>query len=103
MTPMLCPVCKTDLKISERQGIEIDYCSTCGGIWLDRGELDKLIDRSALEYRSVEHSREYQNDYSHNRQNNHGDEHDHDNTIDPKTGKRKRRGGPLGFLSELFD
>ena len=43
---MKCPVCKTpDLLLSEREGIEIDYCSTCRGIWLDRGELDKLLAR----------------------------------------------------------
>ena len=43
---MLCPVCKVTLTLSERQGIEIDYCPQCRGIWLDRGELDKLIERS---------------------------------------------------------
>jgi len=44
---MLCPVCAVDLIISDRQGIEIDYCPSCRGIWLDRGELDKLIERTA--------------------------------------------------------
>ncbi len=45
---MLCPVCKTQaLTMSERQGIEIDYCPHCRGVWLDRGELDKIIERSA--------------------------------------------------------
>lgn len=44
---MNCPVCQVPLQISERQGIEIDYCPRCRGIWLDRGELDKLIERSA--------------------------------------------------------
>jgi len=44
---MLCPTCKTPLTMSERQGIEIDYCPTCRGVWLDRGELDKIIERSA--------------------------------------------------------
>jgi len=44
---MLCPVCKTQaLTMSERQGIEIDYCPQCRGVWLDRGELDKIIERS---------------------------------------------------------
>ena len=43
---MLCPVCKTGLHMSDRQGIEIDYCPQCRGIWLDRGELDKIIERS---------------------------------------------------------
>ncbi|WP_188054436.1 MULTISPECIES: zf-TFIIB domain-containing protein [unclassified Sphingosinithalassobacter] len=46
---MPCPVCKTGLAMSERQGIEIDYCPTCRGVWLDRGELDKIIERSAAE------------------------------------------------------
>lgn len=44
---MLCPVCKVALQISDRQGVEIDYCPQCRGVWLDRGELDKLIERSA--------------------------------------------------------
>lgn len=44
---MKCPVCaSSNLLISERQGIEIDYCPQCRGVWLDRGELDKLIERS---------------------------------------------------------
>ncbi len=44
---MNCPVCKTvELKMSDRQGIEIDYCPQCRGVWLDRGELDKIIERS---------------------------------------------------------
>ena len=45
---MQCPVCTTtQLVMSERQGIEIDYCPQCRGVWLDRGELDKIIERSA--------------------------------------------------------
>jgi Zn-finger nucleic acid-binding protein len=44
---MDCPVCKNvNLVMADRQGIEIDYCPQCRGVWLDRGELDKLIDRS---------------------------------------------------------
>ena len=43
---MLCPACKTDLVMTERQNIEIDYCPKCRGVWLDRGELDKIIERS---------------------------------------------------------
>ena len=44
---MQCPVCQNaQLVMSERQGIEIDYCPQCRGVWLDRGELDKIIDRS---------------------------------------------------------
>lgn len=45
---MKCPVCKTvDLLMTERQGVEIDYCPDCRGVWLDRGELDKIIERTA--------------------------------------------------------
>ncbi|TXI26104.1 MAG: hypothetical protein E6Q64_08885 [Ottowia sp.] len=45
---MKCPHCPdTALVMSERQGVEIDYCPSCRGVWLDRGELDKLIERSA--------------------------------------------------------
>jgi Zn-finger nucleic acid-binding protein len=43
---MLCPHCKTELKIADRQGIEVDYCPRCRGVWLDRGELDKILERS---------------------------------------------------------
>ncbi len=44
---MNCPVDGTTLVMTERQGVEIDYCPSCRGVWLDRGELDKLIERSA--------------------------------------------------------
>ncbi len=47
MAGMPCPVCKIPLTMSDRQGIEIDYCPQCRGVWLDRGELDKIIERSA--------------------------------------------------------
>jgi Zn-finger nucleic acid-binding protein len=44
---MKCPVCTTvNLSMSDRQGVEIDYCPQCRGVWLDRGELDKLIERA---------------------------------------------------------
>ncbi len=46
---MPCPICKVALVMSDRQGVEIDYCPQCRGVWLDRGELDKIIERSAQE------------------------------------------------------
>jgi len=46
---LLCPTCRIDLVMSDRQGIEIDYCPKCRGVWLDRGELDKIIERSTRE------------------------------------------------------
>jgi len=44
---MQCPVDGTELKMTDRSGVEIDYCPQCRGVWLDRGELDKIIERSA--------------------------------------------------------
>ena len=44
---MSCPVCRVPLAMSDRQGIEIDYCPQCRGVWLDRGELDKIIERTS--------------------------------------------------------
>ena len=43
---MQCPSCSSTLNIAERAGVEIDYCPNCRGIWLDRGELDKIIERT---------------------------------------------------------
>ena len=47
---MQCPSDGTVLVMSERSGIEIDYCPTCRGVWLDRGELDKIVERAAREF-----------------------------------------------------
>lgn len=44
---MKCPRCETALSISDRQGIEIDFCTQCRGVWLDRGELDKIVERAS--------------------------------------------------------
>ncbi|WP_375175597.1 zf-TFIIB domain-containing protein [Pseudooceanicola sp.] len=50
---MKCPVDGADLMMTARQGVEIDYCPKCRGVWLDRGELDKIIDRQNAETASV--------------------------------------------------
>ncbi len=44
---MKCPSCSSDLRMTDRHGVEIDYCPQCRGVWLDRGELDKIIERSS--------------------------------------------------------
>jgi len=44
---MQCPVCTIDLKVADRHTVEIDYCPQCRGVWLDRGELDKIIARAS--------------------------------------------------------
>ena len=98
---MKCPVCAIDLVMSERSGIEIDYCPTCRGVWLDRGELDKIIERSQAvrteppqplqQVRTVEGQRgQYRGSDDH-----HGDHHDDHGY----SGKHKRK----SFLAELFD
>ena len=46
---MKCPTDSATLVMSERSGIEIDYCPECRGVWLDRGELDKILDRATAE------------------------------------------------------
>jgi|WetSurMetagenome_2_1015567.scaffolds.fasta_scaffold919117_2 uncharacterized protein len=46
---MNCPTCTVPLVMTERQGVEIDYCPKCRGVWLDRGELDKILERSLSE------------------------------------------------------
>jgi uncharacterized protein len=86
---MTCPVCKVDLLITDKQGIEIDYCPKCRGIWLDRGELDKIIERSNeydIKFESRKKDREYRDDddYKYKSQGYH---------------KHKRK----SFLGELFD
>lgn len=57
---MKCPNCQSTLLISDKKGIEIDYCPDCRGIWLDRGELEKIIERSAEHYSKREN---YESDY----------------------------------------
>jgi len=44
-----CPICKTGLSLSNRHGVQIDYCHTCRGVWLDRGELDRIMERNSAE------------------------------------------------------
>lgn len=60
---MKCPACKeVNLVMADRQGIEIDYCPECRGIWLDRGELDKVIERSASQQQIPSRGREADHD-----------------------------------------
>jgi Zn-finger nucleic acid-binding protein len=89
---MKCPICNVDLLMSEKQGIEIDYCPTCRGVWLDRGELEKIVERSIYsENRSGQLSNEDDHNYNRSREN------DQDDSRGSKYGKKRN------FLSELFD
>ena len=92
---MKCPVCSIDLTMSERQGIEIDYCPQCRGVWLDRGELDKIIERSQPMPTEASPERQENIEYSrHNEDKHHKDDH---GGYGHKGHKRK------SFFSELFD
>ncbi len=89
---MECPICKVTLLMSEKQGIEIDYCPTCRGIWLDRGELEKIIERStSAENQPSQSPNEDSRNYNRNQ------EYDHDDSPGSKYGRKRN------FLSELFD
>ena len=87
---MQCPIDGSTLLLSERQGIEIDYCPQCRGVWLDRGELDKLIERS-----DDDDDRDRRRDV---------DRRDDDNRRDrayaPSQYRPKKK---KGFLSDIFE
>lgn len=93
---MKCPKCEIiELTMADRSGVEIDYCSACRGVWLDRGELDKIIERAALQFSSPERFSEAIKP-SQERKHRYDDDDDDDDYRE----RRKRRGG---FLGELFD
>ena len=56
---MDCPIDGNELRIADRSGVEIDYCPKCRGVWLDRGELDKLIDRAGAYDDAFEYARSH--------------------------------------------
>jgi Zn-finger nucleic acid-binding protein len=78
--------------MTERQGIEIDYCPKCRGVWLDRGELDKIIERSTSENPQVQYRESDHEPYDRHRGKHHEDESYNGHY------KKKR-----GFLFDLFD
>ena len=108
---MNCPVDGTTLQMTDRQGIEIDYCPQCRGVWLDRGELDKLIERAAApvsparqaptEVRQAPTDRryEYDDDDDDDRYERGGYER---GTYDREHGSQPRR-KRKSLLGELFD
>lgn len=79
---MKCPACNIDLKMADRQGVEIDYCPQCRGVWLDRGELDKIIERSdtTRPYGDGEHDDQKLGDY----RREHGDYDEYNRRGQPK-------------------
>ena len=82
---MKCPNCDETLVMTERQDVEIDYCPKCRGVWLDKGELDKIIEKSRGEMRQPNQDRL---------------EDDDDDNFGNRNPGQRRRGG---FLGNLFD
>ena len=87
---MKCPSCNETLLMSEKKGIEIDYCPNCRGIWLDRGELEKIIERSADHYSKKEN---YESDYKQYGYN------EYDKDYNNKYPHKKKK----SFLNDFFD
>nr|WP_028652862.1 zf-TFIIB domain-containing protein [Nocardioides halotolerans] len=92
---MHCPTDGTTLTMSERSGIEIDYCPTCRGVWLDRGELDKIIERSLTHAPAAPAAPSSQGYEAHQGRDQRYDQRGHGA---PYRKKRKE-----SWLSELFD
>ena len=90
---MKCPIDETELVMSERQGVEIDYCPKCRGVWLDRGELDKIIERTEVTVAPQSSAASYQGE-TYQGQRDHGGR---DERYDPRRKKKK------SMLGELFD
>ena len=97
---MQCPVCRVPLAMSDRQGIEIDYCPQCRGVWLDRGELDKIVERSAPAGTSASASapRPAPSYAQHGGQQHSGYGHGQNQGFGAKPHKRKK-----SFFEEIFD
>ena len=95
---MKCPIDQTELQVTDRQGIEIDWCPTCRGIWLDRGELDKIIERSA---QYVDRGRDFDDDDDDDRYERRRDDDRYDQRRDDRGRPRRRK--KRSFLDDLFD
>ena len=101
---MQCPVCVDEkLVISSREGVEIDYCAQCRGVWLDRGELDKIIDRVGVAAPAVavppRDERPRYDDRGRDDDRD-GDRDDRYGDRDDRYDKKRRR---KSFLEEIFD
>jgi Zn-finger nucleic acid-binding protein len=90
---LVCPSCRVALVMSERQGIEIDYCPQCRGVWLDRGELDKIIERASKEAAPVQPQPDTRRQPERGR-----DDDDYERSHGQRYPKRRK-----SFFEELFD
>lgn len=101
-TSMDCPVCDVTLSISSREGVEIDFCPQCRGVWLDRGELDKIIDRAATSFAPAgDAGARVPGDDRAARHDTRRDDRDDDRRpYDERSYRRKKR---RSFLDDIFD
>lgn len=104
---MKCPVCKdVTLLMSEKNGVEIDYCPECRGIWLDRGELDKIIDRARDARDGYRESERQEYRHEERRDDRHDDRYDarYDERAryDKKSKKKQSPLSALGDIMEIF-
>lgn len=94
---MLCPNCNETLVMADRQGIEIDYCPKCRGVWLDKGELDKIIERTAdFAPPPPQTQAPSQSPYYQEQRKPYSDNYKYG---DPRYGHKKKK----GFLGDFFD
>ena len=93
---MKCPSCNETLLMSDKKGIEIDYCPNCRGIWLDRGELDKIIERSTVPFEPSNNSSIGQNE-------GYGRGYSKDSAYSDHDRHRKPYKKKESFLGDLFD
>jgi len=89
---MNCPICNVTLLMSDKKGIEIDYCPTCRGVWLDRGELEKIIERSYTPDNRSEQIFRDDEEF-----NNRSDNFEQNDSHGNKYGRKRN------FFSDLFD
>lgn len=95
---MKCPICKdVDLLMSERAGVEIDYCPSCRGIWLDRGELDKIVEGLKAE-ETNNRSNYHQED-----ERRYDQKHHEDKYYDDKHNKKHRKKSKMLDIFERFE
>jgi len=96
---MKCPIDDAVLVISDRNQIEIDYCPTCRGVWLDRGELDKIIEKSEQVQQPNRNSDRAQSSYNRDDDRKEYRDRDYNNNENKYPRKKKRE----SFLGDMFD
>lgn len=100
---MKCPVCDVDLLMAERQGVEIDYCPQCRGVWLDRGELDKIIERAGEYGPPRDRVEVSQRDEPRRDDERASDRYDASSEQQSRHGHAKKHKKPTSFLTDIFE